>query len=320
LGGNGRPNNRCETELGLNEHSISARFLALRAWPWRFPVLLCLRWRSGLKTGVQVLSNVGILMRQQIIAWAGATLGFLVMTATSLADEAAAIEAVKKFGGQVQMDNKKPGAPVTMVNLDNQFSRLNMKLKDPDLKALKQFKSLRSLNLCNTLITDEGLKELREIKTLEKLVLAGARVGDAGMKELKDLKELREMDLCATKVTDAGLKELKDLNKLKSLFLNNTKVSDAGMRELKNLSSLETLMLNSPLVTDAGLKELKSLDNLRSLVINGTGVTDAGLKEIKKFKSIKSVQLSGTKVTDAGVVDLKAALPKLIVGYTPTGK
>jgi hypothetical protein len=79
------------------------------------------------------------------------------------ADEAAAVETIKKLGGKVTVDAKRPGKPVVGVNLDN------------------------------TTVTDAGLKELKELKTLREMHLGGTKVTDAGLKELKDSKSLQKL-------------------------------------------------------------------------------------------------------------------------------
>jgi len=114
-----------------------------------------------------VLSQEGIVMRRRWVAWAGVVLGFLVVTLAGRTDEVTAAVAIKKLGGVVRMDNKKPGKPVTMVDLNGQGSRT--KLVDADLKVLKEFKHLRHLSLYATQVTDGGMKELRELKSSQTL-------------------------------------------------------------------------------------------------------------------------------------------------------
>src|SRR5262249_60324357 len=118
----------------------------------------------------------------------------LALEAQAQADEATAVQAIKKLGGSVERDEKQPGKPVTRV----------------DLNGIQ--------------VTDAGLKDLKELKELRELVLGHTKVTGAGLKDLKELKELRRLNLNGSKVTDAGLKGLKELKQLRTLWLSYTKV------------------------------------------------------------------------------------------------
>src|SRR5437879_4914416 len=89
------------------------------------------------------------------------SVGGLVLLAGTLlspcclrADEAAAVAAIKKIGGLVYHDNKKPNKPVVMVTLNA------TKVTDEGLKILAPLKSVQQLYLQSTRVTDAGLKEL----------------------------------------------------------------------------------------------------------------------------------------------------------------
>ena len=117
--------------------------------------------------------------------------------------EEKAVSAIIKLGGTVTRDEKLPGRPVVGVKLGN------YRVTDPDLKILKEFEGLQTLDLANSRITDVGLKELKGLKGLKWLGLNGTRITDAGLKELKELKGLEMLRLDHTQITDAGLKDLK---------------------------------------------------------------------------------------------------------------
>src|ERR1700726_7008 len=99
------------------------------------------------------------MMRQRWTVVGGVVLGLLVLTAAGRADEAAAIKAVKEFGGRVTVDAKQPG--MSVVGVDFSYTQVT----DAALKELKDLKSLQTLSLSQTKITDAGLKELKELKT-----------------------------------------------------------------------------------------------------------------------------------------------------------
>ena len=85
----------------------------------------------------------------------GVVLGLLLLAGPGRADEATAIEAIKKLGGRVEVDAKRPGQPVVGVDLDNS------KVTDAGLKVLKDLKNLRTLEVAFTAVTDTGVKELK---------------------------------------------------------------------------------------------------------------------------------------------------------------
>jgi len=108
----------------------------------------------------------------------------ILSSGAARADEAHAVKAVEKLGGNVTRDDKLPGKPVIGVNLNHS------KLTDASLKELKELKQLTTLDLSGTPVTDAGLKELKELKQLTYLVPYETPVTDKGLKELKDLKQL----------------------------------------------------------------------------------------------------------------------------------
>ena len=164
--------------------------------------------------------------------------------------EKKAIAAIKKLGGTVTVDEKKPGKPVTVI-------------------------------LVKSKITDAGLVHLKYLTKLQNLYLGGSSVTDAGLVHLKGLTKLQELTLGETKITDAGLVHLKRLTKLKLLDLAFTKVSDAGLVHLKGLTNLQGLYLSDTKVTDAGLVHLKGLTKLQGLDLNDSKVTATGVKKLQ---------------------------------------
>jgi hypothetical protein len=166
----------------------------------------------------------------------GAMMAVVILSGCSVQSSPPPIEPAAKLvedlGGTITRDDKQPGKPVIGVNLSGHGP--HREVTDADLKELKQFKQLTTLNLHDRgNVTDDGIKELAELKQLTLLDLGNTKLTDAGLKELKDLKQLTTLDLMNTQVTDAGLKVLKELKQLTTLYLRNTKVTDAGVKELK---------------------------------------------------------------------------------------
>jgi internalin A len=132
----------------------------------------------------------------------GVSILALCMSDRACADEAGAVKTIENLGGNIRRDKHLPGSPVVEVGLGD------TKLTDADLKELKAFAGLTSLDLARTQVTDLGLKELKNLKQLTRLVLCRTKVTDAGIVELKDLKQLKELFLRGTEVTDAGVADL----------------------------------------------------------------------------------------------------------------
>jgi Leucine-rich repeat (LRR) protein len=79
------------------------------------------------------------------------------LSQTPFTDEsqAAAVAAIKKLGGRVTFDEKKPGKPVVGVSLSGQD------VTDASLVHLKGLASLKYLVLMNTQVTDAGVEDLQ---------------------------------------------------------------------------------------------------------------------------------------------------------------
>jgi hypothetical protein len=183
----------------------------------------------------------------------------LVMTQPMLraqdakAEQERAIGEIKKLGGKVEVDIKRPGTPVVGVDLKH------TKVGDASLEHLKGLTHLEILRLKDSAVTDDGLVYVKGLTNLEVL------------------------ELGRTKVTDKGLEHLKGFTKLQRLDLGGTEVTDKGLEHLMGLTSLETLNLeNLKGVSDFGLAHLKGLINLRKLNLNGTKVTDAAVEDLQK--------------------------------------
>jgi hypothetical protein len=81
-------------------------------------------------------------------------LGFVVVPTAARADEAAAVQEIKKAGGTVQFESKRRGSRggVIGVNLDR------AKFPDGGIKELKDLPKLQWLTLKN--FTNAGLRQL----------------------------------------------------------------------------------------------------------------------------------------------------------------
>lgn len=261
---------------------------------------------------------------------------FSVIRADELSPETAeAVAQIKRLGGQVTVNEKAAGKPVTSVTFligifvpgkgcpgsnltDSGLEYLkavptveelflpHTKITDAGLIHLRGLRRLKYLDLGDTQITDAGLTNLQGLlPQLEVLRLYGTKVTDAGLRQLKESRQLKLLDLSGTKVTDAGLPCLTELPQLVALYLGDTEVGDAGLRHVKGLSHLGELALSNTRITDAGMEYVGGFKQLAGLLLDGTNVTDAGLKHLKGLDQLQSLSLSGTDVTDAGLESLR---------------
>jgi len=146
----------------------------------------------------------------------------------STPEEQAAIEQIRKLGGQVlevaQNDH----------HLEVSYYTANTKVNDGALVPLKALLGrLVGVNARGTDITDAGLVHLKDAKGLVRLHLEKTKITDAGLAHLKGLDNLEYLNIYSTAVTDAGLKHLEGLKKLKKLYVWETKVTDDGVAALK---------------------------------------------------------------------------------------
>ena len=117
--------------------------------------------------------------------------------------ESAAIAAIEKLGGKVEVDQQLPDKPVIKVYLHS------------------------------TPVTDADLVHIAQLKQVQNIFLAKTQITDAGLEHLRDAHGLKTLGLNATAVTDGGLIHLTGLTNLKTLNLQDTKVTAAGVAALK---------------------------------------------------------------------------------------
>ena len=117
--------------------------------------------------------------------------------------ESAAIAAIEKLGGKVEVDQQLPDKPVIKVYLHS------------------------------TPVTDADLVHIAQLKQVQNIFLAKTQITDAGLEHLRDAHGLKTLGLNATAVTDGGLIHLTGLTRLKTLNLQDTKVTAAGAAALK---------------------------------------------------------------------------------------
>jgi len=97
-----------------------------------------------------------------------------------------------------------PDSAGTPVSVDLRGIGLNWQLKT----AVRNLRSVTSINLSDATFTDEDVAYLVLLPNLEKLDLSGTAVGDRGIIQLGVLEQLRVVDIRGTHVTPKGMRRL----------------------------------------------------------------------------------------------------------------
>ncbi|MCE9608117.1 MAG: hypothetical protein K8U03_24795 [Planctomycetia bacterium] len=229
-----------------------------------------------------------------------------VATSPAAADEKnvaqeEAIAAIRKMKGNVKIDDKRPGKPVTEVHL------FGGKTKGIGLAPLTKLPEVEWIGLHLSDITEDDLEYLKPLK-LRRVGLADIKLTDSGLARIEGITSIETLYLMENPITDAGLVHLRGMTKLKLLAIGTSKITDAGVVHLAPLQNLEELRLDRTAVTDAGLKHLTSFTKLQRLNLEGLrGVRD--LAPLAECKSLVSLSVRGTKVDAAQVASLQKALP-----------
>lgn len=127
--------------------------------------------------------------------------------ANAVLDEAAAVRAIERAGGQITRDNALPGHPVTAVAF---WSGTN--ITEKEIELLRPFDRLTSLSIDlhdSANITPGGLREIGNLKNLTRFHVwnsAFARIGDDGLKEIEKLEHLTRFGLSRNKTPGPGLR------------------------------------------------------------------------------------------------------------------
>jgi hypothetical protein len=232
-----------------------------------------------------------MLLRPVVAVLLGTLVFSLASSASGADDEQAVVDAIRKAGGSVRVDDKAPDKPVTNVNFDGDKKKLTDEVVAKIVPQLAALKKLRGLNVSNRKTSDTTLQ------------LIG-----------KTLPDLQELSLDDSVITDDGLKALEGMKKLESLQINGaTAVTDEGVKSIGKIATLKKLGLDRTKITDDGMKSIKNLSNLVDFRITETAVTDAGLRELKNIATLEYVYALKSKITKNGAADLKKALPKVYV-------
>jgi F-box/leucine-rich repeat protein 14 len=170
--------------------------------------------------------------------------------------------------------------------------------------AYDDAKNVVGIDLAKRAATNADLKLLKLFPKLTSLEVWGAEINDVGMDALSGMTGLTALNLENTAITDAGLAKLKPLVKLEIIGLRRcSNLTDAGLAALESMPNLWRVELLYTRIGDAGLAHLKNHAKLKLLDVRGCErVSDVGLAHIKDSTTIKALKLRNqTALTDAGL-------------------
>jgi internalin A len=243
-------------------------------------------------------------------------------------------------------------------------------ITDGGLQEIKNLRGITDFSLYFAeYVTDEGVAAIKEWKSLKRLNLHGTKAGDTALEHIAGLTLLESLDVGSTLMTDVGLERLTSLTNLRTLTMGGNELGDAGMQALRQMPNLTYLDLSgrqgndknvwsiamSPTglqavltlknlrelrfacvstavgvegaklgevstlsVTEKWLEQLKSLTALERLKLQGCGrINDEAVATLIAMPALREVDLKGTAVTEKGADMFRAAKPKAVVYIGP---
>ena len=200
-----------------------------------------------------------------------------------------------------------------------------MKLKDEDLKFLKDYTELQILDLSNNQITNQGLAHVASLVELTKLTLDGNTIDDQGIAQLKRLNKLERLSVDGTEVTLAGLRNLlvtgqgrtpeKSLavsgfsttyNQPWDVNLTRSGASDDDMKMVALVEGIYRLKLVGNQVTNRGLKHLSNHSELETLWIEEANLTGEVTQSLSSISGLRRLWCPNVSIANEDLEPLQA--------------
>lgn len=171
-------------------------------------------------------------------------------------------------------------------------------ITDSGMQEMKNLRGITDFNLYFAeYVTDEGVAAIKDWKSLKRLNLHGTKAGDSALEHIAGLTSLEWLDVGSTLMTDVGLERLTNLTNLRELTMGGNELGDAGMQALRQMPNLTYLDLSgrqgndknvwSIAMTNTGLQAVLALKHLRELrfacVSTSVGIEGAKMGEISRL-------------------------------------
>lgn len=176
-----------------------------------------------------------------------------------------------------------------------------------DLRGLRNFPNLRSLDVRRCTLDDTALESLSGVPHLEVLrIERSPKITDAGIAHVARLKDLRDLQLLGTSIGDDGVSHLTRLSRLEHLSLSSKHMTGAGLESLGRLTRLQSLLVNfsGGDFSDDRKQCLKGLDRLTVLSLRGVYMTPEQIRCIGRLPRLRNLSLTDRDVTDESLVVL----------------
>lgn len=197
------------------------------------------------------------------------------------AEEARTMEALRRMGGEVEIDEDLPS----------------------EARIAVRFRAMNAMQFA-------GLKKWPQVGSL---TTGDVRlVPDSAFSHLADLPHLRKLTLSQSSATNATAGKLAECKELRLLYVGGARLGDAGLAALKKLPKLEILdVSNNPAITDAGLVHLAEMPRLEQLYLGGTAITDRGLQHLKPLEGLTRLHVTNTRITTPAAEQFEREMPNL---------
>jgi Leucine-rich repeat (LRR) protein len=241
---------------------------------------------------------------------------FSVVAARNEIDEEQAIGTLRSHGINIKIDARLPGKPslTTSIFLIEDLS--SDRKRPRDFSPIREFKSLRRIELEVQQITDSLVDSLERLPELEEIQVIGGFVDDEGADGIARNRNLRTLGLYETSdITDRGMRRLGRLANLQELRIKMCPITGAGLIALSRMPKLRDLSLDWCKITDEGMKAIGPHPSLESLSLLGTQITDLSVESLKGIPKLREVAVSSTFFTRSGVAALRKARPGMKIAW-----
>jgi internalin A len=213
------------------------------------------------------------------------------------------------------------------------LTRLNLlkaALEDGDLKFLRQFRELRTLDLEMVTVSEGAtLGELRSLPQLTNLHVGWPPVRGnelsaiSQLAQLRDLrayfpdderadnqshlarlKRLEHLDVASSEISPQLFADIRGVTSLKSLELGSLE-PEVDLRKLRELPRLERLRLSGAYVNRSRIENLAELPSLKELDLSFIPLGAGELAALGRLARIERLNLSKTALTDIGLAQVK---------------
>jgi len=211
---------------------------------------------------------------------------------------------------------------------------------EEQIRALKQFTSLKVLDLRFCPVDDDNIKNIEGMKlttidlsctaisddtiafiadnitVVKKLVVRDTNISSLGIRKLAGM-ELTSLSIAGTKVADDDLKWFFGIETIVDFRVHNTDLTDDCLGYINSMPNIETLELSKTKIVK--LERLNGMRKLKVLYVEDTQVSDESFNQLYDLPSLELIYCRGSKITDAGIATLKKRFPKLRIVGTETG-